>query len=81
MQSMVPDRLRRRWTDKKIGKKKFSCSTFMLYLGLEGIDEELAHHTIYLSEGLPQEHRGDRGRAHAAAGAFVLRAERVRDRS
>ena len=50
MQSMVPDRLRRRWTDKKIGKKKFSCSTFMLYLGLEGIDEELAHHTIYLSK-------------------------------
>ncbi len=49
MQALVPDRLRRRWTDRKLATKKFSCSTFMLYLGLEGIDEKLAHHTIYLS--------------------------------
>ena len=49
MQNLVPDRLRRRWTDRKLAGKKFSCSTFMLYLGLEGIDEHLAHHTIYLS--------------------------------
>jgi phytoene desaturase len=49
MQSLVPDRLRRRWTDRKLAGKKFSCSTFMLYLGLEGIDENLAHHSIYLS--------------------------------
>ncbi len=50
MQTLVPDRLRRRWTDRKLAKKKFSCSTFMLYLGLEGIDDGLAHHSIYLSE-------------------------------
>jgi phytoene desaturase len=50
MQSLVPDRLRRRWTDKKIARKKFSCSTFMLYLGIEGSLDELAHHSIYLSE-------------------------------
>ncbi len=49
MQTLVPDQLRRRWTDRKLAKKKFSCSTFMLYLGLEGVDEGLAHHTIYLS--------------------------------
>jgi phytoene desaturase len=49
MQSLVPDHLRRRWTDRKLAKKKFSCSTFMLYLGLEGVQEKLAHHTIYLS--------------------------------
>jgi len=49
MQNLVPDRLRRRWKNGKLAKKKFSCSTFMLYLGLEGIDEHLAHHTIYLS--------------------------------
>jgi phytoene desaturase len=46
---LVPDRLRRRWTNRKLAAKKFSCSTFMLYLGLDGIDEGLAHHTIYLS--------------------------------
>jgi phytoene desaturase len=50
MQTLVPDRLRKRWTDRKLAGKKFSCSTFMLYLGLEGMDDGLAHHTIYLSE-------------------------------
>lgn len=54
MQRLVPDRLRRRWTDRKLAKKKFSCSTFMLYLGLEGRYDDLAHHTIYLSEDYAQ---------------------------
>lgn len=49
MRRLVPDALRRRWTDRRIDQKRFSCSTFMLYLGVEGLDEDLAHHTIYLS--------------------------------
>ena len=47
MTRLVPDHLRRRWTDEKIAKKKFSCSTFMLYLGIEGRYDDLPHHTIY----------------------------------
>ncbi len=50
MTRLVPDHLRQRWTDRKIAKKKFSCSTFMLYLGVEGVNEDLAHHTIYMSK-------------------------------
>ena len=50
MQRLVPDRLRTRWTDAKIARKKFSCSTFMLYLGIEGRYDRLAHHSIYLSK-------------------------------
>lgn len=50
MQTLVPDGLRRRWTNRKIASKTFSCSTFMLYLGLEGDIPELDHHTIFLSE-------------------------------
>lgn len=50
MKQLVPDRLRRRWKDRKIARKKFSCSTFMLYLGLDGRQDELPHHTIFLSE-------------------------------
>ena len=50
MTKLVPDRLRRRWTDRKLAKKKFSCSTFMLYLGIKGDLPELSHHTIFLSE-------------------------------
>ena len=50
MRHLVPDRLRTRWTDARIARKKFSCSTFMLYLGIEGTIENLSHHTIYLSK-------------------------------
>jgi phytoene desaturase len=49
IQRLVPDHLRRRWTDRKIAGKRFSCSTFMLYLGIEGRYNNLAHHTIYMA--------------------------------
>ncbi len=50
VQRLVPDRLRKRWIDSRIAKKKFSCSTFMMYLGIKGKYEDLAHHTIYLTD-------------------------------
>ncbi len=50
MTRLVPDGLRRRWNDKKIASRRFSCSTFMLYLGIEGRYDDVAHHNIYLSE-------------------------------
>jgi phytoene desaturase len=50
MTRLVPDRLRHRWTDGRIAKKKFSCSTFMLYLGIDGLYDDVSHHTIYISE-------------------------------
>lgn len=49
MTRLVPDHLRRRWSNHKISRKRFSCSTFMLYLGIEGRYHDLAHHTIYLA--------------------------------
>ncbi|MGC2398990.1 MAG: phytoene desaturase family protein [Acidobacteriaceae bacterium] len=54
MQSMVPDGIRRRWTNKRIAKKRFSCSTFMLYLGVEGRYDQVTHHTIYLAKDYRQ---------------------------
>jgi phytoene desaturase len=50
MRRMIPDGQRRRWSNRKIAKKQFSCSTFMLYLGIEGRYDNLAHHTIYLAK-------------------------------
>lgn len=50
MSRLVPDRLRKRWTDRKLARKKYSCSTYMMYLGLDGEFEDLQHHTIFLSE-------------------------------
>lgn len=47
MTRLVPNRLRRRWTDARIERKKFSCSTFMLYLGIEGRYDDVPHHTIH----------------------------------
>jgi phytoene desaturase len=50
MRKLVPNRQRRRWTDERLAKKKYSCSTFMMYLGIEGRYDEVSHHTIYLAE-------------------------------
>jgi phytoene desaturase len=50
MTRLVPSHLRPRWTDRKIARKRFSCSTYMLYLGIEGRYDDLAHHTIHLAE-------------------------------
>jgi phytoene desaturase len=50
MTRLVPDHLRRRWTDRKLEKKQFSCSTFMMYLGIEGRYDQLAHHNILLAD-------------------------------
>ena len=34
--------------------RSFSCSTFMMYLGIEGRYDDVAHHTIYLAENYKQ---------------------------
>jgi phytoene desaturase len=49
MRRLVPEEMRPRWTDKKLDGAKLSCSTFMLYLGIEGDVGDLAHHTIFLA--------------------------------
>jgi phytoene desaturase len=51
MRRLVPERLRKRWPNRKIERAKMSCSTYMLYLGIEGALPELEHHTILLSRG------------------------------
>ena len=50
MTRLVPDAIRRNWNDRKIASRRFSCSTFMLYLGIDGRYDEVPHHNIYLSE-------------------------------
>ncbi len=46
---LIPSALRKQWPDAKLDKAKYSCSTFMLYLGIEG-RYDLDHHTIFLSK-------------------------------
>ena len=50
MRRLVPEEMRPRWKNKKLDRAKISCSTFMLYLGIEGDVGDLAHHTILLSK-------------------------------
>jgi phytoene desaturase len=52
MLDLVPEKRRRRWNDKTIASKKYSCSTFMMYLGIEGRYDDLPHHSILLAEEL-----------------------------
>ena len=49
MTKLVPDELRTRWNDRKISNTKFSCSTFMMYLGVEG-QYDTRHHTIHIAD-------------------------------
>ncbi|MGI9464744.1 MAG: phytoene desaturase family protein, partial [Aestuariivirgaceae bacterium] len=52
MQRLVPAHLRKRWSDDKIAAKKYSCSTYMLYLGIKGELPDIQHHTICLADDL-----------------------------
>ncbi len=49
MQKLVPNSLRKKWSDQQLEKKKYSCSTFMLYLGIEGRYDDLPHHSIHIA--------------------------------
>ena len=49
--TLIPERWRKgtRISDGTLERAKYSCSTFMLYLGLDRVYDELPHHLIYLS--------------------------------
>lgn len=50
MKNLIPENIRRAQdSDANLDAKRYSCSTYMLYLGLEG-KVDLPHHTIYVSK-------------------------------
>ena len=48
LKKFFPAQMRGRHTDRQIDERKYSCSTYMLYLGIEG-EVDLPHHTIRMS--------------------------------
>ena len=54
MTQLFPDTVRKKWSNKKLDKKKYSCSTFMLYLGVDRTYNDLPHHQIYASANYEQ---------------------------
>ena len=49
MTETIPDQHRKRWSDRRIETRRFSCSTYMLYLGIDGQYEDLPHHNIHIA--------------------------------
>ncbi|MEE9117793.1 MAG: phytoene desaturase family protein, partial [Calditrichia bacterium] len=47
---LIDPKYRKKWSDKKIDKSKFSMSAFLIYLGVRKQYPELLHHTLILSE-------------------------------
>lgn len=47
---LVPQRWRRKWTDRRIERKQYSMGLFVLYLGVRRQYSDLAHHTILLGK-------------------------------
>ncbi len=39
-----------KWSNKKLEKKGYSCSTFMLYLGMDKLYDQQPHHQIYAAK-------------------------------
>lgn len=49
MRTLLPPEARGCYTDAKLARMRFSCSTFMLYLGVNRRYDHLPHHQLYLS--------------------------------
>ena len=49
MKGLIPDELRKRWSNKKLDEKSYSCSTYMLYLGIDRL-YDTPHHQIYAAK-------------------------------
>ncbi len=45
---LVPERSRPSWTDRRVGRMRFSMSLFVWYFGTDRVYEDVAHHTILL---------------------------------
>jgi len=54
MTNLVDDSVLKKWNKKNIDKKLFSCSTFMMYLGVDKLYDNIPHHNIVFSEDYKQ---------------------------
>ncbi len=69
MKHLIPEHLRGRDSDAQIDNRKYSCSTYMLYLGVEGA-VDLPHHTIRTAPAY-ERNLEDIGRNNGSAGTLT----------
>ena len=50
MNNLIPSGILKKYSPQKLEKKRYSCSTFMLYLGVDKIYNELPHHTVVFAD-------------------------------
>ncbi len=50
MKSLVDEADRPKYSDRALDRMKYSCSTFMLYLGVKKVYEEMPHHSIIFAD-------------------------------
>ncbi len=50
MTEIVDKNNRKKWTDENLASKNYSCSTYMLYLGVKKEYPEIAHHSIIFAD-------------------------------
>lgn len=50
--NLLPPHARGPYSERRLGKMQFSCSTFMLYLGVDRRWDDLPHHQLYLSQNI-----------------------------
>jgi phytoene desaturase len=53
MSNLVPEQHRPKYTDTKLGQKEYSCSTFMIYLGLDKL-YPIPHHNVIFAKDYHQ---------------------------
>jgi phytoene desaturase len=79
LRNLVPEGLRPRGLrDRDLDAKRYSCSTFMMYLGLEG-EVDLPHHTIYTSRSYVENLKdiAQRGRLSQDPSTYVCNPSRI----
>lgn len=57
VRNLLPDHARGPYTDHKLSRMQFSCSTFMLYLGVNRRWDDLPHHQLFLSDHIRRRDR------------------------
>ena len=50
MEDLIPDQKRKKYSNTNLDAKRYSCSTFMLYLGLDTIYDDLEHNNVFIAE-------------------------------
>jgi len=50
LKTLVPAEYRKKYTDTVLNKKKYSCSTYMLYLGVDKSFPDIPHHSIIFAD-------------------------------